>query len=385
MSQDSRCVHSSRPRLRIILAPSAYYPHVGGIEELTRQLALTFDSRGHDVSVLTNRWPEGVERHETLDGVQVTRLRFPLPAANVGSAARFVAAAPSSAAALLRYVRRQRPDVLHVIGAGPQAMYIGALSRWLGTRIVFTAQGELTFDPREVFRHSVILRVGLRRVVQVADAVTACSTYVADELVKVAAPRNAPVIIPNGVDPIEFASVTRSEDPTSILSVGRLVPQKGFDIVIRAFAQAKLQNRKLVIAGAGPERDSLIDLTRALQIDERVEFVGAADRTLLSKLLANARIFVLASRAEPFGIALLEAMAAGVPVVATDAGGVVDFAHDRENALLVAVDDPHALRNAMEELDHDESLQARLSSSGRDTADGLSWREISLRYERLYA
>jgi hypothetical protein len=63
--------------MRIMLAPSAYYPHVGGIEELTRQLALTLESRGHDVSVLTNRWPAGVARHEVLGGVDVTRLAFP--------------------------------------------------------------------------------------------------------------------------------------------------------------------------------------------------------------------------------------------------------------------------------------------------------------------
>ena len=144
---------SVRP-LRIILAPSAYYPHVGGIEELTRQLVGAFESRGHRVSVLTNRWPAGVVRSEVLDGVDVTRLRFPLPAGHPEAAARFLANSPSAALELVRHVRGRKPDIVHVIGAGPQSVYLGVLAPVLGTSLVFTRQGELTFDAHSAFAHS---------------------------------------------------------------------------------------------------------------------------------------------------------------------------------------------------------------------------------------
>src|SRR5919204_3747617 len=139
------------PHLRILLVPSAYYPHVGGIEELTRQLALAFRARGHQAAVLTNRWPPGAQRSEVLDGTDVTRLRFPLPAKRPSAALHFLATSPAAAIALLRQIRRWRPDIVHVIGAGPPSAYLAALHTRLRAPLVFTAAGELTFDAHRVF------------------------------------------------------------------------------------------------------------------------------------------------------------------------------------------------------------------------------------------
>ena len=91
--------------LRVLLAPSTYYPRVGGIEELTRQLALALKAKGHEASVLTNRWTDDLVESELLDSVDVTRLRFPLPAAHPRVTARFMIEAPGAA----RGVARQRP------------------------------------------------------------------------------------------------------------------------------------------------------------------------------------------------------------------------------------------------------------------------------------
>jgi glycogen(starch) synthase len=371
--------------LRVVLSPSAYYPQVGGIEELTRQIARTLMSRGHRVWVLTNRWPPGVSHSDVLDGVSVTRLRFPLPAGHPIAAAGFLASAPQAALALVRQVRGVRPDVVHVIGAGPQAAYLGALLPTLGTRLVFTAQGELTFDAHNVFEHSATLRAALRRMLRTADAVTACSAYVAAELAAVAARASEAAVIPNGVAPEDFA-VTR---PTAtgrpyVLGVGRLVPQKGFDTLIEAFASEELASLDLVIAGEGFEHERLVRHAVALGLEGRVRLVGAAGREPLVGLLAQASVFALPSRSEPFGIALLEAMAAGVPAVATRAGGVVEFARDGTNALLVKPDDPVALAKSIARLYSDPPLRTRLIEAGRLTARELAWSEIVPRYERIY-
>jgi glycogen synthase len=373
--------------MRIMLAPSAYYPHVGGIEELTRQLALTLASRGHDVSVLTNRWPAGVARHEVLGGVDVTRLAFPLPAARPRNAARFLVAAPGATLALLRHLRRRKPDVIHIIGAGPQSVYIGALAPLLHARLVFTAQGEFTFDAHNVFEQSATMRAGLRRVLRRADAVTACSAYVLESLTALGVNRADAAVIPNGINPDDFSPTPQQpDDRPYVLGVGRLVDQKGFDVLIDAFASPNGPSGvDVVIAGEGPARSALTGRIRDHHLTEQARLIGSVSRQELPTLLGAARAFALPSRGEPFGIALLEAMASGVPAVATASGGIPEFAVDGTNSLLVQPDDAPALAAALARVISDSALRTRLAAGGRETARELSWNAICPRYEALYS
>jgi glycogen(starch) synthase len=371
--------------LRILLMPSAYYPHVGGIEELTRQMVLALRARGHEAAVLTNRWPEGVQPSEVLDGISVTRLRFPLPAKRPLPAARFMLAAPGAALALLRFVRRWRPDVVHVVGAGPQSVYIAGLGAVIGAKVVFTAQGELTFDAHGVFESSASLRAGLRRMLRNADAVTACSAFVLRDLERFENVGGASQVIPNGVDPDEFAdAVPERGFGAYVLAVGRLVPQKGFDVLVTAFASESLSALNLVIAGGGFEQTRLEALASELGISSRVHIVGSVDRSRLAQLLRGAQAFAFPSRGEAFGIALLEAMAAGVASVAAAAGGVPELARDGENALVVQPDDAEALASALARLTRDERVRRRLIAGGRATAAELAWTRVAGQYEDVY-
>jgi glycogen synthase len=375
---------SSR-RLRVLLVPSAYYPHVGGIEEATRQLALALSDRGHNIAVLTNQWPAGVRRSEVLDGIEVTRLAFPLPAMQPFAAARFLATSPAAALALLRHIHRWHPDVAHVIGAGPQSVYLACLRSLLGSRLVFTAQGEQTFDARGVFARSATLRAGLRRVLREADAVTACSAFVMRHLVEAETIRAPTYVIPNGVEPDEFAEASPEHDlGPYVLAVGRLVPQKGFDVLVDAFTSEQLAGLNLVLVGDGFERARLETRAVELGLDSRVQFLGSVDRPRLARLLRGACVFAFPSRGEAFGIALLEAMAAGVPAVAAAAGGIPEFARDGENALLVQPEDASALAEAIARLASDTGLRDRLVVGGRATATELAWSRIADRYEGVY-
>jgi glycogen(starch) synthase len=371
--------------LRILLVPSAYYPHIGGIEELTRQLALALKKRGHDAAVLTNRWPPGTRHSEVLDGIDVIRLRFPLPAKRLSAILHFLATSPATAIALIRHIHRWRPDIVHVIGAGPPSAYLAELHACLRAPLIFTAQGELTFDAYDVFARSATLRAGLRRMLRRADAVTACSAFVLRDLYKLESIRAPSSVIPNGVEPSDFTSATPEQgfDPY-VLGVGRLVPQKGFDVLINAFAADELAELKLVIAGDGFERDKLRARAREVGADSRVHFVGAVPRVRVARLMRGARVFALPSRAEPFGIALLEAMAVGVPAVATAAGGIPEFAHDGVNALLVQPDDANALAGAIAQLAFDSGLRARVIAGGRATAEAHAWGRIAGKYEEAY-
>jgi glycogen(starch) synthase len=371
--------------LRILLTPSAYYPHVGGIEELTRQLALALTARGHAAAVLTNRWPPGVRRTDVVDGLVVTRLRFPLPAKRPLAALRFLATSPGAAIAVLRHIRHWRADVVHVIGAGPPSVYLAALHQRLRAALVFTAQGELTFDAHAAFERSATLLTGLRRMLRAADAITACSAFVMRDLQKLEEIRGPSCVVPNGVEPGDFTDASPGTDGEPyVLAVGRLVPQKGFDVLLDAFASEELDGLNLVFAGDGFERASLEARADALALGGRVRFLGSVDRSRLSGLFRGARAFAFPSRGEAFGIALLEAMAAGVPSVAAAAGGIPELVRDGENALLVEPENPTALAEALARVVTDEALRERLVREGRNTAVELSWGRIAERYEDVY-
>ena len=121
-----------------------------------------------------------------------------------------------------------------------------------------------------------------------------------------------------------------------------------------------------------------------LGIVDRVHLVGAVGRGQLVALMLGATAFALPSRGEAFGIALLEAMAAGVPAVAAAAGGVPELARNGDNALVVDVENAEALSSALARLVNDKELRTRLSAGGRKTARELAWSRIVERYEAVY-
>jgi glycogen synthase len=384
-SVPGRAARSYERPLRILLVPSAYYPHVGGIEEATRQLAIAFGAKGNEVAILTHLWPAGVLRAETLDGVGVTRLPFPLPTAQPITAARFVATASGAGLHVLQQVRRGHPDVVHVIGGGPTSAYLALLRRLLGSRLVFTAQGLGKFDASGTTQRSAALRAGLRRMLASADAVTACSAYVLRGLEEVGPVGSSSCVIPNGVEPADFAGCPPEEGlGRYVLAVGRLVHQKGFDVLLEAFRSERLAGLNLVLAGEGAERPRLEAQAERLGLGHRVRFLGSVNRERLASLLQGARALAFPSRYEPFGIALLEAMAAGVPAVAAASGGILEFARDGENALVVPPENPDALASALARIDVDLELRQRLSGGGRETARKLTWSRIADRYLDVY-
>lgn len=169
---------------------------------------------------------------------------------------------------------------------------------------------------------------------------------------------------PNAVDAEIFgrANVDRSgRESCTFLYAGRLDPEKGIDVLLRAFARVP---GELVLAGSGSEEARL----RALA-DGRVRFLGPLDRDELPAVYAQADVFVLPSRSEPWGMVLNEAAAAGLPLVATEgAGAAHDLIEDGANGFRVPVDDDDALAAAMRRLAEDEPLRLAAGARSRELA-----------------
>lgn len=170
-----------------------------------------------------------------------------------------------------------------------------------------------------------------------------------------------------------------------LLALGGLVPRKGHDLTLEALAELSADGLRptLWLAGEGPEREALLARARAAGVAEQVRFLG--QRADVPDLLAAADALVMPSRAEGLGVAALEALAAGLPVVAARVGGLAQSIQHERNGLLVEPDDPAALAEALGRLLRDDRLRARLAEAGPERiAEGYLAASMVERYEELY-
>ncbi len=375
---------------RVAVLASSYAPHKGGVEELVRQLSISQREAGISTTVYTMRWPKSLPAAEVIDGTLVERYVFRTPGP---SPLRLVAASalnPRTLAQFIRSLRRARAELIHVQCVSPSAWFALQASRILRIPLVVTLQGELTMDATGLYQRSATARHVLRGVLRHADHVTACSQATLREAEAWFGQSlgDRGTVIHNGVRVSDFsgASPSASAEPY-IFAIGRHVPQKGFDVLLDAFARLVADpsfHHRLVIAGDGPERSALERRARDLGLDERVTFVGPTDRPRTASLFRGADVFVMPSRHEPFGIVNLEAMAAGVAVVATDVGGVSEFVRDGVSGLLVAPDDPGALARTMRTALCDAGLRSRLVQHEAEVAAGHDWSVVAAQYRSVY-
>jgi glycosyltransferase involved in cell wall biosynthesis len=180
-----------------------------------------------------------------------------------------------------------------------------------------------------------------------ADVVTAVSSAHARQIFAMTSV--APIVIPNFIDGAFFTPAF--EPPRQIrrfIAVGHLVPQKGVDILLQAFALARRRHPelRLSIVGDGRERAALESLAHALALADAVEFLGAPTRQRLAALYREADAFVLASRHESFGVVVVEAMASGLPSVVTQCGGPEEII-DEDSGIVVPPESPELLADAL--------------------------------------
>jgi glycogen(starch) synthase len=383
---------------RIILFPSSYLPALGGVEELTRHLALALRDAGDEVEVWTmsaRQW--GRAEVEECDGMVVRRFPFPLPAANPRAVGRFLAQLPLSLWALTRAAAEFQPQVLHVQCFGPNGIYATALSLLSRVPLVVSLQGETVMDDHDAFDHSSSLRLGLRLGLSRAHVVTGCSGFtLRDAESRFGLARGRGEVIFNGValDGTGNADgeglgdqpkIVATENPY-ILALGRLVEKKGFDLLLRAFAamEATESGVDLMIAGDGEKLAELQGLAADLGITGRVRFPGRLSREAVARAMAGARVFVMPSRLEPFGIVLLEAWRAGTPVVATARGGPPEFVQDRVDGILIDPFDTDSFSHALSALLSDPEGAKALGAAGRERVTEFAWPVIADRYQKLY-
>jgi glycosyltransferase involved in cell wall biosynthesis len=293
---------------------------------------------------------------------------------------------------LMRIIAREQIDVIqaHLLASNLYAALAGTLSR---IPVVTTFHGQVDVNHRDR-----LLGVKCRLINHGADAVVFVSEhlrrfYCANTAVK----SELTTCIHNGINPTRFRrrpeQALRSElgirnEETLIGAVGNIRPAKGYDVLLRAAALLKQdipECRFVIIGDAAPPdlSNRLAELHRTLDLGDTVRYAGF--RANIDQVLNCLDIFVLSSRSEGFSLATVEAMAAGLPAVATRCGGPEEIISDGEDGLLVENDNPEAVAAALKRLIVDRPLRERLGVTARQNVlRRFSTEAMVAGYTRLY-
>lgn len=373
----------------VALFPSSYAPHLGGVEELSKRLALQLRARGGDTVVVTNRWPTELPAEEIVEDVPVYRERFRFPEPKPRHLAGWLVGTGTTRRNIDRILSGHRSEVIHVQCVSSNGYYALRAARTRHLPLVVSLQGELTMDAGQIYQRSATMRRSWRRLLEAADVVTGCSQQVVDEAVDAYGPELASKarVVRNGVDlaRVRAAEPERRERPY-ILGIGRLVPQKGFDLLLDGFVRIADAHPdiELVLAGDGPERPQLEEVARSSRFRERIHFLGGVPAERAFSLFRGASAFVLSSRHEPQGIVVVEAMAAGAPVLAARVGGVPETVHDGTNGLLFDGGDPASLARGLAVVLDDSDAARERAMRAQDDVQAYDWARITDEYHACY-
>lgn len=313
---------------RVAFFVSAFHPSLGGVEELVRQLALEYQRRGVAVVVVTNRWPRNLPACEWIEGIRVLRFAFRMPDGLWRAKLGFYLTAATIFRKVLRHMADFNPDVVHVQCVSANGWYAVRVAEALRIPLVVSAQGERTMDAQRIYERSPVMNRVLLRVLRAADRVTACSQASLEDLVRydpVGVDRATARVVYNGIGREAFGAEAKGGvGKPFLLALGRLVPQKGFDTLLKAFAASRLATVELVLAGDGVEFDRLCALKEELGLGGKVRMAGRVDRAGVHALMRESVGVLVPSLREPMGIVVLEALAAGKPLAVSGVDGILE-------------------------------------------------------------
>ncbi|WP_375493140.1 glycosyltransferase family 4 protein [uncultured Jatrophihabitans sp.] len=374
--------------MKVVLVPSSYAPHLGGVESVAEHVAAGLAAGGHEPLVITNRWPKSLPENEHVGGVPVRRVAFRVPHRSARGIGGFVLYARAAQRAVVDVAREHGCDLVNVHCVSSNARYALATARTLDVPLVVSVHGELSGDAAGIYQRDPSLRAAWRRLMDRADMVTAPSQYTLDEAQHFygRAFRSARVVR-NGVDLDLFFGTPQPARPRFVLAAGRLVPNKGFDLLVDAWERLPddLADVRLVIAGEGWAHDALRRRIDASPAAGRIELVGPLPHAELAQRMRASTAFVLPSRAEALGLVVLEAMAAGTPVVAAAVGGVPEIVQDGVTGMLFRPDDAGDLATALTRLFADEPAARQRADVAREQVAGLGWDACVAGYLDAYA
>lgn len=294
---------------------------------------------------------------------------------------------PKMFAGFSSFLHREKPDIfhthlLHASIFGQFSAKLTGVKRKVITRH-FT---------NEVFQNNRVLAELDKRAMQIADIVVAVSEAVKQDVMRQGISENKLKVIHNGIDLNSFDRILRQSAPPTeksgeflIGTVGSLTRRKGHEYLLSALTEVvkKVENIKLLIIGDGPEKERLMQITGDLGLSKNVVFMGF--RNDIAELISQLDVYVHPSIYEPFGIAILEAMAVCKTVIATNVGGVTEIVVEGETGLIVPSANPNELADAiLWTLQNTEKIKQMGEAGRRRVEQHFSIEKSAKRYEEMY-
>jgi glycosyltransferase involved in cell wall biosynthesis len=374
---------------RVCLLTETYYPLTGGGESQTRVLAASLRNRNFQVLIITRRCSDSWKEIDLVDGVSVYRI----PPVGTGRFTRWFMLFWS----LLALAKtRSQYDVVYVSGFKSLGLSAVLAAKLLRKRCILKADsngemsGEFFAAGLKKFGltpSSIIVRIllsGRNKILRGANYFVAITTGIAEELKSEGVDPSSIALISNGIDTDRFSRITAFEKQSLrqtlviprkgiiITYAGRLVSYKGLPLLLRVaeVIQSEFDHVGFVLIGSGGFdmhncEDELKKFVKAKGLEESIYFAGEVDN--VHEYLQASDIFVLPSEEDAFPLALVEAMACGLPVISTPVGGIKEIITDRQNGLLVQARDFQQLYQVISGLIRDPTLSASLGTAAVQT------------------
>ena len=329
--------------MNILFTSNRFFPDIGGIESISEILVRHFIEAGHSLRLITQSAGDTDEDRRT----------YPFPIIRQPSVPNLLAS--------YRWAHVVFQNNIEIRQLWPQLLFrrplMIALHTWLRSP---------SGQRRVLDRLKQVLLVSANHVVSVSEAIRDDSF------------RDS-IVIGNPYRSQMFRSVQGINRDKDIVFLGRLVSDKGVDILLRSFADLRSRQSRLTIIGSGPERNALHRLAAALQITSSVDFLGALQGEALLRELNRHKVMVVPSRwQEPFGVVVLEGLACGCVVLASDGGGLPDAVGPA--GLLFRRGDQADLTRQLQLLLHDDALRARLRNQAPAHLNRFKEEQVCSRY-----
>jgi glycosyltransferase involved in cell wall biosynthesis len=378
------------PVLRILLVNYEFPPIGGGSSRASFSIARELGKLGNEVVVLTSRYG-GSPATEEVEGIVIHRVlswRKGVHDCGLRGAVTFLC---SALPRLRRLLNGQNFDIVHYFFSLPTGLLSAYSHGMRGLPYIVSLRGS---DVPDYDASSAKLRLlhrgslGLTHWIWRRAARVVAVSESLRNLAQASLPDIEVEVIHNGVDAPNLppGDIERPAGKLRLICVSRLIPRKGIADLLRAMPKLAHLGAELKIVGSGQIEQELTALAAELGIADSVEFVGYQSESEVRRLNASADIFVLPTRSDAFANAILEAMSAALPVIATDVGGAPEAVEHGVNGLLVPARDPDALVEAITRLAADPELRRRMGQANLARIERqFTWPAVARQYCAVYA